>query len=425
MSTISKIALVAIGVVAGVGISVGVGRIDTSKHAPGPTADSTHPSAAQSESKDVWRCPMHPQIVRDGPGTCPICGMELVKDRATPETSSALPTRAGVTIDTSRQQLIGLTTTKVERGPIAGEWRTSGRVDADPTRVRNITLKVSGYVERMYVDFVGRAVRKGDRLLSLYSPELLAAEEEYVLALTTSAAMSTSALNGGGGDLVAAARRRLALWDVPEAEIARLEKTHQPEKTITLVSPISGIVTQKRVVEGTRINAGEAPYEVSDLSEVWVMADVYEADIVKVKVGMPARFTTKSFAGVVFNGDVAFVDPFLDATTRTLKVHLHIPNPGIRLKPQMYGEVVLSVPVRDALKIPADAVVHAGDNDVIFVAEDGGYFEPRKVQLGMRDGAAVELTSGAVAGEDVVTRANFLIDSESQLRSALAAFGSK
>jgi Cu(I)/Ag(I) efflux system membrane fusion protein len=415
------------------------------------------PAAAQVEKKGPrYTCPMHPTIVQDHPGECPICGMQLVpmqeggaakgertiafyRSPMDPKQTSPVKRKdemgmdylpvyedeahgggsveglATVNIDPSRQQLIGLTTAEVRRGPVGGSWRTVGRVQVDPTGVRRINTKVGGYVERIFVDFVGKPVGKGQRLFSLYSPELLSAQNEYHLALRTRQALSAGGeLSADGDALVASARRKLQLWDVPESEIERLDKGGEASKSLTFVSPISGVVTAKNVVEGSKIAAGDTPYEITDLGEVWVMADAYESNLAQVKVGMPASLTLQSYPDRVFKGRVAFMDPLLDPKTRTVKV-----------QPEMYGEVVLRAAEREGLTIPLDAVIHTGTRDVVFIDLGEGKFQPREVQLGEASGDQVEVVKGLEQGQKVVTRANFLVDSESRLRASLAAIGGK
>jgi Cu(I)/Ag(I) efflux system membrane fusion protein len=333
---------------------------------------------------------------------------------------------ATVNIDPARQQLIGLTTAEVRPGPVGGSWRTVGRVQVDPTGVRRMNVKVGGYVERIFVDFVGKPVGRGQRLFSLYSPELLSAQNEYLLALRTRQSLSAGGqLSGDGDALVASARRKLQLWDVPESEIERLERSGEASKSLTFVSPISGVVTAKNVVEGSKITAGDTPYEITDLGMVWVMADAYENDLAQVKVGMPASLTLQSYPDRVFKGSVAFMDPLLDPKTRTVKVHLHFANPTGELKPEMYGEVVLRGAEREGLTIPRDAVIRTGTRDVVFIDLGEGKFQPREVQLGEGSGDQVEVAQGLEQGQKVVTRANFLVDSESRLRASLAAIGGK
>jgi Cu(I)/Ag(I) efflux system membrane fusion protein len=374
-----------------------------------------------------YHCPMHPAITSDHPGDCPICGMKLVSVEQTPREmpeTPPVPGMAAVAIDPSRQQLIGLRTAKVGKGAVGGTWHTVARIEVAPTHVRKINVKVEGFVERVFVDFVGQSVRKGQPLFSIYSPAFLAAQSEYLLALQTKESLAKgAALAESGDNLVTSARRRLELWDVPAGEIDRLTSTREPSKTLTLVSPIAGVVTAKNIVQGARLSPGEAPYEITDLGEVWVMADAYESDLASVHVGMKATLTLPAYPDRAFTGRVAFIDPLLDAKTRTLKVHLHFMNPKRELKPEMFGEVTLEGVRRDGLRIPADAVIRAGRQSIVFLARGGGRFEPRVVQLGHKTGDEVEVTGGLELGQEVVTRANFLVDSESQLRAALAAIG--
>jgi Cu(I)/Ag(I) efflux system membrane fusion protein len=333
---------------------------------------------------------------------------------------------ATVNIDPARQQLIGLRTAAVTKGPISASWRTVARIEVNPAGVRKTNVKVDGFVERIYVDFVGQAVRKGQPLFTLYSPSLLSAQNEYLLALQTREALAKGgALSENGETLVASARRRLELWDVPASEIERLARTRQPTKTLTVGSPIAGVVTAKNVVQGARVSPGEAPYEITDLNEVWVMADAYETDLARIRVGMKATLTLPAYPNRSFSGRVAFIDPVLDPKTRTTKVHLHFSNSTRELKPEMYGEVTLQGTAQEGLRIPADAVIRAGTKDVVFLARGEGRFEPRVVQLGNKSGAEVEVTGGLEEGQQVVTRANFLVDSESQLRASLSAIGGK
>ncbi len=419
------ILLVVVGAVLGGGAMTLLSR---GGHAPGPEVAAPAP-------KPLYQCPMHPTITADHPSDCPICGMKLVEVKQAAATSAAAGGGGGgnavqglatVTIDPARQQLIGLRTAPAVSGTVAGSWRTVGRVEVDPTAVRKVNVKVEGYIDHLFVDFVGSPVRKGEPLFSFYSPSLLAAESEYLLARRTHDELAAHGSDTGSGQvLLDAARRKLELWDVPAAEVARLERDGQPLKSVTIVSPIAGVVTAKNVVEGARLNPGDTPFEVTDLGMVWVMADAYEGDLARVSVGLPATFTVRAYADRSFAGEVAFIDPLVDARSRTTKVHIHLANPDRLLKPEMFGDVVLKGPGRDGLLIPADAVIRSGEADVVFVALGDGKFEPRVIALGTRSGEQVEVTSGLAAGEEVVVRANFLVDSESQLRASLAAIGGR
>ena len=389
------------------------------------SAEHAH-GASPAAKKTQYHCPMHPTYVSDRPGDCPICGMKLVKvdDEHTSLTGGA-GSPAGlsaVTIDAARQQLIGLRIAHVSVGEVGGAWRTSGRVAVDETRVHHVNVKFSGFMEHVHGDFVGRPVKKGEPLFSIYSPELLAAQQEYLLALDTRKRLQEAGgMSSDGEALVAAARRKLELWDVPRSELERLERTGEASRTLTFYSPATGVITKKDVVPGMRVNAGDMPFEIVDLARVWLLADAYETELRHVKVGMTATLALKAFPDRKFEGRVAFIDPFLDPKTRTAKVRIEVPNPGGLLKPEMFGEVVLAGKSREGLRIPTDAVIHTGTNSVVFVALPDGKFQPREVRLGEGDAELVEVVSGLERGDGVVTRANFLVDSESRLRASLSA----
>lgn len=445
------------------GLVVGAGGVLLLR--PAPHADHAPPAAA-APKKQMYQCPMHLQIIQDRPGSCPICGMDLVpmemdtpKEKGkivyyispmNPSITSPVPMKdemgmdyvpvhegdlkgegagidshAAVKIDTERQQLIGLRTVPVAEGLVSGEVRALGRVVMDETRVRRVNVKVEGFVEKLFVDFVGQPVAKGKALFSLYSPEFVSAQREYLLALKTEKALAGGSLQGSGGELLEAARRRLALWDVPAEAVAQLEKTGEVQRALTLRSPIAGVVTVKNVVEGARITPADIPFEVTDLSRVWVQTDIYEAELGRVKVGMPSELTFQTFPGRTFKGRVAFIDPTLDPKTRTGRARLEVSNPHGDLKPEMFGEVLLKGQGRRGLIIPLDAVLDAGTYKVVFVAQGDGRFEPRVVTTGTTVGERIEIRSGLATGEEVVVRANFLVDSESRLKAALAHLSQK
>jgi Cu(I)/Ag(I) efflux system membrane fusion protein len=421
---------------------------------------------AGGQQKAQYQCPMHPTIVQDHPGDCPICGMKLVKvgggagssapgerkvkfyrSPMDPRQTSPTPRKddmgmdflpvyedeadagessveglATVDIDPARQQLIGLKTAEVARGKVSGTWRTVGRVAVDERRVRHVNIKVPVYVERVFVDFVGKPVRRGAPLFSGYSPELLAAQEEYRIALSTQKSLAASSeVPVDSSGLVAAARRKLELWDVPASAIKKLEAGGKATRALTFHSPIAGVVTKKDVVDGMKLDEGAMPYEIVDLSRVWVLADIYETDLHRVRVGMPAKLTLKAYPNRTFEGTAAFVDPVLDPKTRTVKLRLEFQNPGGELKPEMFGQATLESVEREGLRIPEDAVIDSGVRKVVFVALGEGKLQPREISLGDSDGTHVEVLSGLSQGERVVVRANFLVDSESRLRASLAA----
>ena len=455
--TVRNLLLVAGGIAAGVAATV---ALRPHPRPAGPAAEAAKPPPQR------WHCPMHPTYVSDKPGDCPVCGMRLVpiegekadvRDRKiafyrspmNPAQTSPVPRKdemgmdyvpvyedevapaadavegySTVRLEPTRQQLIGLRTAPVTRARIGAAWTTVGRVAVDETRVRKINVKVDGFVEKLYVDFVGKPVRRGQSLFALYSPELVSAQNEYQLALQTRARLGP-ANQRTGDELVEAARRRLELWDVPRSEIAHLDHGGAPLRTLTLFSPISGVVTAKSVVQGSKIAAGDTPFEVTDLSQVWVLADAYESDIGRVKVGTPAQLRIDALPNRVFKGRVGFVDPLLDPKTRTAKIRVAFANPDLQLKPDMFGEVSFEGPSREGLRSPLDAVIDSGTQKVVFVALGDGKFQPREITAGSQTTEYVEVLSGLAQGDEVVTRANFLIDSESRLKSALAAMAQK
>jgi len=361
---------------------------------------------------------MHPAVVQDHPGLCPICNMKLVKvtpAKVEPQTMTPRSEVDGlglVELDPARQQLIGLKAAQADVGVVGGALRTSARVSVDETRVRKVNVKVGGFIEKLYVDFVGKPVRKGQPLYSLYSPEILGAENELLVAKKMNDAQ-----------LLAASRRKLELWGVPSGELERLEREQTASGVVTFLSSVSGVVTAKDVVEGSRVELGAMPFEIVDLSTVWVWADVYETELRFITPGLTASLRLDAWPGREWQGKVLFVDPVLDAKTRTARVRLAFSNAQGELKPEMFGEVTLARASRSVLRIPADAVVQTGTQQVVFVARGEGRFEPRVIEVGERGREFVEVLSGLVAGEAVVTRANFLVDSESRLRASLSRLG--
>ena len=395
-----------------------------------------------------YHCPMHPQVVKDGPGSCPICGMDLVpisedhgggNETSRPKTmnpreaSEAPGTEsmgmgpaadlATIHVSDRKKQLIGVRTTAVRAMPFTRSIRAVGRIAADETRLRQVTTKIDGYVERLYANAVGEVVHKGQPLLEIYSPELLASQHEFLVALAARDRFEDSSLAsvaGYGDELVASARRRLQLFDVSDDQIDRLERTGRPERVVTVYAPISGVITARNVAQGQKIASGTSLLEVVDLSRVWVLASVYEYELPFVRVGQAAEMTLSYLPGTHFEGKVSFVYPTLDPQTRTILIRVEFPNPGLELKPDMFADVVLHADLGTRLSIPDSAVLETGTRSIVFVESEEGVFEPRQVEIGLRLESGYEVLKGLTVGERVVVSGNFLIDSESKLKAALA-----
>jgi Cu(I)/Ag(I) efflux system membrane fusion protein len=386
-------------------------------------------SAAAAAKAPRYQCPMHPQITSDEPGRCPICGMDLVKveAEALPAPEAATPDvagRAAVTLSTERRQLLGVRGEPVHHARLERTIRTVGRVAADERRVHHVHAKVEGYVERLDVDFVGALVRKGQRLLSIYSPELVATQQEYLLAYRARQRLAQSPVETtarSGDDLLEAARQRLLFWDVRPADIAELERSGQVRRTVDLYADHGGFVTQKTVVVGMRVMPSDTLFDIVDLSHLWVMADVYESDLPLIRPGMTGDVTLPYLPGRSWTGAVTNVAPTVDPATRTVKVRLEVGNPGSDLKPDMYADVVLRPSLGTGLIVPESAVIQTGNRSIVFVELGEGRYEPREVQLGPKVEGGVQVIAGLEDAESVVVSANFLLDSESSLKAALGA----
>ncbi len=459
---------VALAVVLGIGAIV-IGM--KGRGVPRPGAEELHLAATPAKATR-YHCPMHPTYTSDKPGDCPICGMKLVliqeegaKTGATPAAadrkvayyrspmdptvhsdklakdemgmefvavyedelqgaSTGVTGRAAVTISAERRQVLGVRSEPVKKERLARRIRTVGRVAVDETRLRHIHTKFDGYVEQLYVDYTGKLVRRGERLLSIYSPELVATQQEYLLAHRAQASLSGSAVRSaaqGSLDLYGAARERLLLWDIRPADIARLEKTGEVRRTLNVYSDIAGYVVQKMAVQGMRVTPADTLFDIADLSHLWVLADVYEHDLAALAIGAEGHVTIAALPEKEWKGKVTYISPTVEEKTRTVKVRLEIDNPGGELKPDMFADVFLHVERGEGLVVPEGAVIDAGDRKLIFVARGEGRFEPREVKLGVKaNGGGIQVLSGVSEGDRVVTAANFLLDSESSLKAALS-----
>lgn len=338
----------------------------------------------------------------------------------------AAPAAARVSIPPERQQLIGVKTGQVQEMNLDKTIRAVGVVDYDERRLYTIAPKVGGWIENLYVDFVGRQVRKGEPLLSIYSPELVSTQEEYLAALRATQQLSGSPypeVAASGNALASAARQRLKLWDISEGQIKAIETSGKAMRTLTLHSPYSGFVLERFAYKGMNITPGMTLFKLADLSVVWLNVDVYESDLPFIKQGQTAKLNLSYFPGETFPGKVVYIYPALDSRTRTAKVRIELPNGQGRLKPEMYVNVEILVHLGNKVVVPEGAVIDTGLRRVSIVDLGNGVFELRNVTLGAKVENFYEIVSGLKVGERVVTSANFLIDADARFKEAVNAAG--
>jgi RND family efflux transporter MFP subunit len=420
--------------------------------------NSRRETANASESKTLYTCGMHPQIIQDHPGNCPICGMKLTPIRKQAGTSPAA-TQPGerkikyykstmnpgetspqpgkdsmgmdmvpvyedaanesptIAIDPSTIQTMGIRTGEVTRGPLRRLIRTVANVDYDETALADVTTKYKGWIEKLYVDATGALVNPGDPLFEIYSPELYSAQTEYLAALSAESGPPSTEDRA----LLESARTKLKFYDISDAQIAELEKTRQAKKTLTISAPISGFVVEKNVVAGQMVEAGMKLYRLADIGVVWVYAQVYEQDLSAVQLGQEATMTLSYLPDRKFRGRVTYVYPTVDEKTRTARVRMEFHNPGYFLKPGMFATVELVADIApSALLVPDSAVLRSGQKNTVFIALPGGKFEARTVALGLQaQNDMDQVLSGLSESERIVTSGQFMLDSESQLREAI------
>jgi len=373
-----------------------------------------------------WVDPMHPAYRSDKPGIAPDCGMQLVPVYADEAEELAKLPPGTVRLTAERQQLIGVKLGKVERRAVRKTIRAVARITYDETRIAHVHSKVDGWIEKVFVNYVGAPVRRGEPLFTLYSPELLATQQEFLIALKARRYLSdspTKEVAAGTATLYQAAKKRLELWDMSDEQIRRLEETGEPEKEITFYSPHDGFVTERKAYEHQRVTTDMEIYTIADLSQVWAVADLYEYEAPLVSVGQKVLISVPSVPGQALQGKVSYIYPQLDPQTRTIKVRMDFLNPGLKLRPDMFATAEVEVNLGEQLVVPVDAVLDSGTQRYVFLAKGQGYFEPREVTLGPRSDGYFLVLSGLKVGDTVVTSANFLIDSESRLKQATAQQG--
>ena len=375
----------------------------------GPLASRAATGVASQEVRQLYTCGMHPQVIQDHPGNCPICGMTL-----TPVRKQAAADANAIAIDPVTAQNMGIRTGVVTKGPLRRTIRTVGVIDYDETAMVDVTTKYKGWIEKLYINATGQVVHRGEPLFEIYSPELYSAQTEYVLAVED----TTGALAG----MKAQAITKLRYFDISDDQIATIEKSRHATKTLRIDAPRDGTVVEKMVVTGQMVDEGMKLYRIADLSMVWVQVQIFEQDLPFVRVGQEALVTLSYLPDREFRGRVTFVYPTVDEKTRTVRVRMEFHNPGYFLKPGMFATVRLTAELTpDALLAPDTAVLRSGGHDTVFVALDHGRFDPRTVTLGPRDEHdQYQILSGLRDGERIVTSGQFMLDSESQLREAIA-----
>jgi len=392
------------------------GRASTQSPLPSAVAASPDRKIA------FYRSPMDPSVRSSTPARDSM-GMDFLPVYDDELQPSAVAGRALVSLSPERRRTLGLRSEPVRRLELQRTIRTVGRVAADERRLHHVHTKLEAYIEHLYVDYTGKFVRKGEPLASLYSPELVATQQEYLLAWRARGQLASSSIPSvaqGGVDLLAAARQRLLLLDVRPADIARLESTGEVRRTLDLYSPVSGYVTQKTALHGMRVTAADTLFDIADLSHLWVLADVYETDLPAVRVGMPAELGLSYLPGRTWRGLVTYIAPVVEEKTRTIKVRVEVDNADGQLKPEMFADVALRTALGEGLVVPESALLKTGERTLAFVDHGDGGLEPREVRVGAKVAEGVQVLAGLAEGERVVTAANFLLDSESSLKAALA-----
>ncbi len=432
----------------------------------GSETEKSTEQVAQAAAR-LYTCGMHPNVIQEGPGNCPICGMDLVpisqptttaaasadakgdrrilywrapmdptyispKPGKSPMGMDLIPVYEGeeafgasVKINPVVQQNMGIRLAPVVRKDIYQKIRTIGRIDYDEARVAHINTKFSGWIEETYVNTTGQKVEKRESLLEIYSPQLVTTQEEYLDAHNNLRNLSPEASGAARANLeriLASVRRRLEYFDISQDQIDRLARTGEVRKTLTVKSPFEGIVTNKHALDGMEVKSGMNLYTIVDLSEIWVYADIYEYEVPWVETGQKATVTLSYDPGKTYTGEVQYIYPYLEEKTRTIKVRLSFTNPSLDLKPGMYANVEIETsPLTDVIAVPTEAVLFSGERNLVIVSLGEGRFAPRDVTIGVEGADGYyQVIEGLSEGEEVVASGQFLIDSESKLQESIA-----
>lgn len=375
--------------------------------------DNKHENTV-TKNNGYWTCTMHPQIHMDGPGSCPICGMDLIKkvEEEKPESLNDKDMANMVTLSGKKQVLANVTTIVVKKENLQQQISSYSYLDFAENNRKTISARFNGRIEKLFVDKTGDYIKKSQPLFEIYSPDLVQAQNEYLIALNNSSSNNS---------LLKAAKKKLEIFGLTQDQIQTLDRTKEISLSLTYFSPFSGTVIEKKVQEGVYVNEGSTIYDVADLSTLWNISEVYENDLSNVKIGSPVKLHLRAYPSQEFNGRVTFIYPVINSQTRTVKVRSEFSSYNGKLKPQMYGETIFSNNGSQGLLVPADAVVIAGKRSVVWTKTGDGMFEARLVQMGNRFGDKYQIISGLKEGDVIAATGGFLIDSESQLKTGMPA----
>ena len=380
------------------------------------------------QGKQLYTCSMHPFIIKDKPGTCPICGMELIKkieDTADSGTQTAEQKQQAdmlghVSLSPTQRAMANVATVVAKQTTLDKEINAVGIVQYDQSRQAKVTAWIAGRIDKLHVNKIGDIVSKDKPVAEIYSPDLLATQQEYLLAIKSRDQLKNSpiaSISQSGEGLVTSAKQRLMLFGVKESQIADLEKVGKPNIRLPIYTPLSGTVIEKMVQEGQYVTTGEVLFNIADLSKVWVEIDVFENEVPYIRVGQQVEIRSSGDQHVAVHGRISFVYPFHDPKTHTVKARVELANPGQKLKPDMFVNAIIRVPLVSGIVVPVTAVIDTGKRQVVWVETSPGMFEPRDVQMGERVDEKVQILSGLKPGDKVAVSGGYLIDSESQLKS--------
>lgn len=383
------------------------------------------PGDTKETAKEIYYCPMHPEVTSEKPGVCPICNMDLVKK--VEEKKNVMGDSPGmINLSDQKQVLANVATVKIQAEPFIKELRSYSYLDFAEQNRKLISARFNGRVEKLFVDKTGAYVSRGQPLFEIYSPDLVEAQNEYLIALENTASIRKAAFNDAAAStnsLLKSSRKRLELYGMTHEQITNLDSSREIQYTMTYYSPVGGTVIEKKIQEGAYVNEGTLLYDIADMSTLWGIAEIYEKDLSSVKVGTKVKLRLPAYPDETFGGIVNLIYPVINAQTRTVKVRVEISNMIQKLRPQMYGEIIIQQDLGKQLVVHQDAVLFTGKRQIVWVKTSEDHFESKEVTLGIKNDGKYQVLSGLNEGDEVAVTGGFLIDSESQLRSGLVTSG--